>query len=458
MENHSVYIVDPNVHYVPREEQHLFINPELPDWLLLNTNGALLLSRFDGTRTLQDVTGIAEGQGLTSSLVHSLVSAAVNHGILAISGDLSPPKVQRNPRTLKTLLVKVTNNCNLSCDYCYAESGTGASLTSEDMKKILEDVNARFGRIRFELSGGEPLLNKNTVPFAKSAKSFGHTTSLLTNGTVINSRNVDEIAQAFDVVQVSIDGADSLGHDCHRGAGSHTKATVAADMLIERGVQVQIGMTLNFNSKNNIEQMINKYGERLKIKSMTPIGRGAKQIGALTPADFYKSVEPYYISEAAGNPKRKTAQFVQNQRRAGAKKCAIGDMHISISETGDVYPCHLIHDPRYLSGNIRQQSLADIYDNSPVLLDLEGFSVDMMTPCSTCAVKRLCGGGCPAVALAETDRLDVAPSFCVQEKTRFIDAIFDVENGLLEQTVGHASNPQSILKKSSFPIFMRLLS
>jgi radical SAM protein with 4Fe4S-binding SPASM domain len=458
MGNHAVYSVAPDVRYISRDEQHLFVNPELPDWLLLNTNGALLLSLFDGVRSLEDVIGIANGQGLASPLVHLMVSKALHHGILATRKEISYTTVQRNPRTLKTLLVKVTNNCNLSCDYCYAESGVGESLTSSDLAKLLEDINARFGPIRIELSGGEPLLNKNTIPFAKSAKSHGHAVALLTNGTVINRRNIDEIAQVFDLVQVSIDGADASGHDCHRGAGSHMKATVAADMLIEKGVNVQIGMTLNFGSKNSIEQMINRYGERLKIKPITAIGRGTKQIGALPPDEFYESVEPYFNSEAAGNPRRKTARFVQDQRRSGAKKCAIGDMHISISETGDVYPCHLIHDRRYLAGNIREQSLAEIYDHSPVLLDLERFSVDMMTPCSTCTVKRLCGGGCPAVALAESDRLDVAPSFCAQEKARFIDAIFDVENGILEQASNHAASKQSNQKKFFAPIFMRVSS
>ncbi|MBY3150873.1 radical SAM protein [Rhizobium laguerreae] len=434
MNGRDIYVMDAGVHYVPRDGQHLFVNPELPDWLLLNTNGALILSLLDGEHSLQDVITIATGQGVPESHVKATVTRALYHGIVARDGYVVPSVAPENPRELRTILIKVTNNCNLSCDYCYAESGVGESLTNDDLTKILADVNARFGPVRFELSGGEPLLHKGTVPFAVAARASGHTTALLTNGAVINHRNVDDIAMAFEMVQISIDGADAEGHDCHRGEGSHAKATAAAELLMERGVNVQIGMTMSFGSMKSIDRMIAKWGKRLKIKPMSVIGRGAQRIGALTADEHFKFIEPYYNSVEAGHPRLKVAQFVSNQRRARAKKCAIGDMHVSISETGDVYPCHLVHDKCYLAGNIRQQSLGDIYDRSPVLIDLERFSVDIMTPCKTCTVKRLCAGGCPAVALAESDRIDVAPSFCAHERRRFIDAIFDVEGGILAKS------------------------
>ncbi len=422
-----------DIRYIQREERHLFINPEEPDWLMTNGNGAILLSMCDGARCPSDIAAVAVENGMAQADVEALFSNALRHSIVSpVTAARGPVEPQAYESRIETLLIKVTNKCNLRCDYCYANSGLGDSLSKEDLFSILDAINERHRGIGIELSGGEPLMNKATLPFARAVRASGHRVSLLTNGTLINETNAAEIASVFHTIQISIDGSEAGGHDCHRGEGSHAKATAAADMLIALGANVQIGMTLTFGSKDGLAGMIEKYGERLKVKPMTSIGRGSAQIGALTADEHYQFVDPYYRSEEVGNPRRKTAAFVQKQRRKRASKCAIGDMHVSISETGDIYPCHLIHDEKFKGGNIREEGLWNVYDRSPVFTRLQKFSVDQMTPCSGCAVRRLCVGGCPAVSFGETGRIDVAASFCDFERARYIDAIFDVEDGLLQ--------------------------
>lgn len=421
-----------DVVHVEDEGDHLFINPALPDWLMTNGNGAMVLSLCNGLSGYADIVRAATENGISDEAgVRKLVEAAEAHGIIDPAGSgLEPFRVtSRSPRRLETLLIKMTNRCNLRCDYCYAVSGTGSSLSWETLESIASDLRANFHPLRVELSGGEPLLNKATLPFARLLKSDGHSLALLTNGTLIDERNAAEIASLFDTVQISIDGDDAEGHDCRRGAGSHGKATRAAELILRQGGNLQIGMTLTYGSLPGLQGLIEKYGERLKVKSMTPIGRGGAGIDALRTEEFYEHSEPYYVSDRAGNPRRKVAEFVSRSRRKALSNCGLGDMHVSVDEVGHVYPCHLVHDPRYLCGDVTKSALSDIYHKSDVLVSLDSFGVQKMEPCRTCVVRHLCVGGCPAVSLAESDRLDVAPSFCDFERDRFIDAIFDVERG-----------------------------
>jgi len=59
------------------------------------------------------------------------------------------------------------------------------------------------------------------------------------------------------------------------------------------------------------------------------------------------------------------------------------EREISISETGDVYPCQLLHAAEFKAGNIRELSLAEIYYESPVFNRLRGINVDTLGKCST---------------------------------------------------------------------------
>ncbi len=69
--------------------------------------------------------------------------------------------------------------------------------------------------------------------------------------------------------------------------------------------------------------------------------------------------------------------------------CAIGGA--SISASGDVYPCNRINDVR-LVGNVRIDRLRDLI---PRLTKAElATDVDNITPCKSCDLRYVCGGGC----------------------------------------------------------------
>ena len=116
-----------------------------------------------------------------------------------------------------------------------------------------------------------------------------------------------------------------------------------------------------------------------------------------------------------------TLTAARHQRRC---KCAVGGSEISISETGDVYPCQLLHYPQFLIGNIHKDKIADLYVKSPVIRQCSEMVVDNIKGCSTCFLKYVCGGACRARAFHECGDIFSSGTFCEYEKQAFVDGIF----------------------------------
>ena len=78
--------------------------------------------------------------------------------------------------------------------------------------------------------------------------------------------------------------------------------------------------------------------------------------------------------------------------------------------TGDVYPCAFLQEPLFRAGNIREQSLKEIWDHAPVLDRLRSLDVKA---CETCPRFEHCRGGCPAMAYHTYDDISMPDPECL---------------------------------------------
>ena len=76
--------------YAERAGKHLFLQPESPDWMVVNQNGAILLSRCDGA-TMEDVLGQAGESAWEQA--SALFAEALARGILVDAS--SAPRAER---------------------------------------------------------------------------------------------------------------------------------------------------------------------------------------------------------------------------------------------------------------------------------------------------------------------------------------------------------------------------
>jgi radical SAM protein with 4Fe4S-binding SPASM domain len=413
--------------YAEREGKHLFLQPATPDWMVVNQNGAILLSRCDGS-TLDEVLGNARESVWEQA--RALFAEALARGLLVdLSASPQGNELQmvhslqrKNPQPLSMVHLKLTNECNLHCSYCYAESGRGtAVLSCGELETIAREVAVISPSVAYALSGGEPLLHPSALDFAETVQAAGNEVHLLTNGTLINEANVKRVGAAADMVKISLDGVSGPMHASTRGGGNFARVTRAIELLLGCGANVIVAMTVTRMNCGDIPAMVARYGSRLALQPLFKAGRGsAANDLALTGLEYYRALAAVDGVAPMGAFDAK----LKSLRGRGVRRCAMAEREISIAETGDVYPCQLLHEERFCAGNVRQRPLGEIYADSPVFARMREISVDTLAKCTSCAVRYLCGGACRARDLFETGSEEWVGEFCAYEREALLNGIF----------------------------------
>ncbi len=146
---------------------------------------------------------------------------------------------------LDTLWIQVAGLlCNLRCAHCFNASGPGergmAPLSREEVRALLDEAET-LGVRDVVFTGGEPFLLPEMADIAADAlRRFPVT--ILTNGTLLDRRTVDRLAEAagesrFSLeVRVSLDAPEEKENDAIRGKGCFAKAIAGAARLEAAGI------------------------------------------------------------------------------------------------------------------------------------------------------------------------------------------------------------------------------
>ena len=156
--------------------------------------------------------------------------------------EAGPEAVSRAARTedvpLQTLVLHVTDACNLGCTYCYhgqpapvkgtdagCGAGRGESMSTETARRAVDfliEASGGLDKVVLVFFGGEPLLNfplmADTVAYARQrTAAAGKTVSfaVTTNGTLLTPRTIAFLHEHDIGVTVSMDGIEQV-HDRYR--------------------------------------------------------------------------------------------------------------------------------------------------------------------------------------------------------------------------------------------------
>jgi radical SAM family uncharacterized protein len=149
---------------------------------------------------------------------------------------------------------KLTYNCNLRCKMCPFWQRPSEDSSIEREKTILRKIYDS-GACAIAFEGGEPLLRKDLGEILAFSIFLPLHTSLVTNGTLLESR-IDELAQYINgVVYVSLDGLEKT-HDTIRGVSGCFRKAVRGIMAARDKVSVTINTTIMAENIHEIEDMV----------------------------------------------------------------------------------------------------------------------------------------------------------------------------------------------------------
>ena len=163
-------------------------------------------------------------------------------GEISAPPTVTPKIIPLAPFPLTTMVLNVTNQCNLSCEYCYeygedkivdTENGKQPKfMTEETARESVEFLLRESGKVaHITFFGGETLMNfpvlAKTVEYARRrAAEVGKDVdfSLTTNATLLKPEIIEFIAENRIGVTISIDGPKEVQDKFrvfNNGAGSY---------------------------------------------------------------------------------------------------------------------------------------------------------------------------------------------------------------------------------------------
>ncbi len=332
---------------------------------------------------------------------------------------------------------EMTRACDLGCAHCRAgvlPTRNPLELSTREAKSLIGEV-ATFGPPPplFVMTGGDPMKRPDLTELV--AYAAGHhipvafspsTTPLLTRGMIAELK-----VAGLKAFSLSVDGSCSEIHDTFRGVAGVFERTIAAwDAAREFGIKVQINTTLlrlNLFDLPRMAHIVRDRGAMVWcVFMLVPIGRASSleqlsadecedvmhflyDIGNAIPVKttegqhFRRVVLQRTILERRGVAPERVLRLGATYRRlraalepwpsVGRERRSPMDINagrglVFVSHTGAVYPSGYLPVP---AGNIRIQTLAEIYRGSPLLQDLRDVA-RLGGRCGACEFAGVCGG------------------------------------------------------------------
>jgi uncharacterized protein len=341
--------------------------------------------------------------------------------------DPQPRQMPPENFPLTTMVLNVTNQCNLSCTYCYeygedkivdTENGRQPKFMSEETAResvdfmLRESGDNRVAHLTF--FGGETLMNlpvlKSTIAYARrraAETSKEVDFSLTTNATLLKPDVIEFLAENRVGVTISIDGPKEV-QDRFRvfsnGAGSYDIVVPKISELLRRHRSRPIGARVTLTTNTiDIRSIFRHLTEDIGFREVgfAPVTTAPNRDYAIAGEGFdsmlrqFQSLAADFLAAALENRHHgfSNVKDTLEEIHKGVSKpfpCGAGLGLMGVSTDGDVALCHrFAGSPAHKLGTVRTG-----IDRLVQIGFLEKHHIADKTDCSQCWARPLCAGGC----------------------------------------------------------------
>jgi len=343
---------------------------------------------------------------------------------------------------LRMVAWEVTRSCNLNCVHCRAAAGRGpypGELSTDESLRLINGI-VSFSKPVIILTGGEPLLRKDIYDLASYGTSRGLRMVIAPNGTLLDAAKAARLKGCgIQRVSISLDGATEESHDRFRQVeGAFAGALRGIKFLKEARLEFQVNTTVTQKNYPELPRILDLAVELGAVAHhiflLVPTGRGKELKGEAVEGSEYEKILHWFYDQREKVPLQLKATCAPHyyrilRQRAGeegkkvtpqthgldamTRGCLGGIGFLFVSHRGDVQPCGYLEA---FSGNVRHQSLKEIWESSPVFLKLRDFS-SLKGRCGRCEYVRVCGG-CRARAFERSMDFMSEEPLCIYQPKR----------------------------------------
>ncbi|GAC1360933.1 MAG: pyrroloquinoline quinone biosynthesis protein PqqE [Ktedonobacteraceae bacterium] len=311
------------------------------------------------------------------------------------------------------LLAELTYRCPLHCPYCSNPLNLATyndELTLDEWVRVFGEARA-LGVLQLHLSGGEPLLRRDLPELVTQARAVGFYTNLITSALALTPAKAEQLKRAgLDHVQISLQAADAPTSDLIAGTPSFDKKIVAARTVKALGFPFTLNVVLHRRNIGQIESIIalaeELAADRLELANTQYYGWALRNRTALLPTlEQLQQAEKIARSARERLAGQMQILYVLPDYYSHYPKPCMGGwarQQLTVTPNGNVMPCVAAAQISSLPAeNVRQRSLAWIWDESPLFNRFRGTDW-MPEPCQSCPRQSIDFGGCRCQAFQLT--------------------------------------------------------
>lgn len=306
------------------------------------------------------------------------------------------------------LQIQLNKTCNFSCKMCYVpECERNASLSLEQIDKLFEKCKD-IGVIRVNIVGGEIFMRNDIDQIVQLARKHCLLISCITNGIIPGTR-IDyyrDLLQKFYMIQVSCNGVEA-SYDYEHERKIWEKAKVCIANVIGTVDANILSFVVTEENVEDIPRFV-EYAKEIgafiiKFGSVCWSGK-ADQKGSKR---YYQTILPraqVLIEESRNkHPELKIqSQLDDSENSPLWEEYSNGyrpyEFYFSpearddiyLSALGEYYPFPLLSDHKNYKVGTLDDSLIDLWRNSPILNDIRKVTFEE-SECGKCGCSGVCG-------------------------------------------------------------------
>ena len=309
---------------------------------------------------------------------------------------------------IKDLFVEITNLCAQGCVHCSSCAGPSIAdnIPFSSLCSLVEQA-IPLGLESFTLSGGEPLLHSDVIPFLKFLQGKRVNSNIYTCGVYVSLEKKlepipDAMIRAFVSSSVkrvifSLQGGAARVHENVSGIpGSFEITRKSIDKVCEARIPVElhfVPMRLNVDDLDEVIRYASAKGiKKVSLLRLVPQGRCSEEL-MLSYEEKKQLYERVTVLRT---------QYPHIEIRMGAPfncislagtHCSAAQNKLLISAKGEIFPCEAFKFLRGTRPTIYKHTLEDVWENDRLLNDIRNM-LSQKDSCTDCEFARLCRGGC----------------------------------------------------------------
>ena len=313
--------------------------------------------------------------------------------------------------TPRYVVWELTLKCDLACRHCGSRAGRerAAELSLDECRDLVDQL-AELGAEEVTLIGGEAYLARHWLDVVRAVADAGIRCSLTTGGRAFTAERARAAKDAgLRSVSFSVDGLEPT-HDTLRAVRGSWKAAMAGiGHARQAGLEVyantQINQ-LNLDELKPLSKLLVAAGATAwQVQITGPMGRAADREELLLQP--YQMVEVGRTLGKMAKRLRRRGMWIQIANNLGYfgefehilrpvpwQGCAAGTAVLGIESNGDIKGCPSLPSAPYVGGNIRDLSLAELWETKEIKFARDRDLSELWGHCATCYYAAHCKGGC----------------------------------------------------------------